>query len=266
MPTTVSGNSAISSPSWKRSPTRRPVARAASAPTSASKPAAPRGRHAGTGRRRGERPPAPRRRREVRPGRCQVTEALKRVAHRDRHSSVDTRVVGEMTKRPVRDVRRRRVHPEDDVEDELGRAALGADDEVVVVVPSRNPCRTPCVSATVATTRLTPRATDTTVKTVGQARPEVSQGDGEDGHAAAATRLTSAMSTTRSAALSAAGSCETTTSVFRPSRHTPRNSSRTARAVWTSRLAHGSSARISAGSFASARAMATRCCSPRESC
>ena len=71
---------------------------------------------------------------------------------------------------------------------------------------------------------------------------------------------------TRSATPSTASSCETSSKVFSSCRHTAKKIARTSLAVLASRLAHGSSARINGGLLANARAMATRCCSPRESC
>src|SRR5215469_5102436 len=82
----------------------------------------------------------------------------------------------------------------------------------------------------------------------------------------ASVRLSSAMSMTLSAPTSAASSCETSTSVFLSRRQTARKIASTSLAVLASRLAQGSSASTSCGLLAKARAMATRCCSPRESC
>src|SRR5215469_4166470 len=82
----------------------------------------------------------------------------------------------------------------------------------------------------------------------------------------ASVRLSSAMSMTRSAPPSAASSCETSSSVFLSCRQTAMKIANTSSAVLASRLAHGSSASTNGGLFAKARAMATRCCSPRESC
>src|SRR5262249_9927899 len=102
-------------------------------------------------------------------------------------------------------------------------------------------------------------------------RPKVFDGDGEDRHRPLrsfrpAALLISAISRTRSASPITESSCDTMSSVFSASRHTVRNAASTCRAVVASRLAHGSSARSTGGLFANARAIATRCCSPRESC
>src|SRR5215469_15810307 len=82
----------------------------------------------------------------------------------------------------------------------------------------------------------------------------------------ASVRLSSAMSMTRSAPPSAASSCETSSSVFLSCRQTAMKIANTSSAVLASRLAHGSSASTNGGLLANARAMATLCCSPRESC
>src|SRR5439155_9832030 len=70
---------------------------------------------------------------------------------------------------------------------------------------------------------------------------------------------------TRSATPTTSRLCVTMTTVLPCSRTSPSNRLRTWAAVSASRLPVGSSARTSGGSWASARAMASRCCSPPES-
>ena len=74
------------------------------------------------------------------------------------------------------------------------------------------------------------------------------------------------MNTTRSAQAAADGSWVTITSVRPPSSMVCRSSSRTERPERLSRAPVGSSAKITSGSPTSARAIATRCCWPPESC
>ena len=74
------------------------------------------------------------------------------------------------------------------------------------------------------------------------------------------------MNTTRSAQAAADGSWVTITSVRPPSSTVSRSSASTARPERVSSAPVGSSAKITSGSPTSARAIATRCCWPPESC
>ena len=74
------------------------------------------------------------------------------------------------------------------------------------------------------------------------------------------------MNTTRSAHAAADGSCVTITSVRSPSSTVRRSRSSTPRPERVSSAPVGSSAKITSGSETSARAIATRCCWPPESC
>ena len=99
-----------------------------------------------------------------------------------------------------------------------------------------------------------------------RALEQVAEGEEADhGRPASSTTTPSRMCTTRRAASASFSSCVTTTSVV-PSSFRRRNRSMISAPVRASSSPVGSSARSSAGRFASARAMATRCCSPPESC
>ena len=80
----------------------------------------------------GEALAAPREGREVGRAGGHVPESLIRVAQRDRHGDLHAVVAGQPIVDRAQDVRRRRVRPEDDAQHQLGRAALGADDQAVV--------------------------------------------------------------------------------------------------------------------------------------
>src|SRR5881628_1410900 len=167
---------------------------------------------------------------------------------------------------------RRHVHAEDDAQHELGWTALGADHEVVVGGPLDKPFLDPPGEENARDDQTDPERDGQRRQDAGDGpRPKVFDGDGEDRHRPLdpfrpAVLLISAISRTRSASPITESSCETMSSVFSAPRHTARNAASTSLAVVASRLAHGSSAKSTGGSFASARAIATRCCSPRESC
>src|SRR3989441_664746 len=169
-------------------------------------------------------------------------------------------------------VRRRDVHAEDDAQHELGWTALGADHEVVVGGPLDKPFLDPPGEENARDDQTDPERDGQRRQDAGDGpRPKVFEGNGEDRHRPLdpfrpAVLLISAISRTRSASPITESSCETMSSVFSAPRHTARNAASTSLAVVASRLAHGSSAKSTGGSFASARAIATRCCSPRESC
>src|SRR5690606_25778533 len=95
------------------------------------------------------------------------------------------------------------------------------------------------------------------------AQDEIAKRDREDRRHEPST-TPSRIRTTLRAAPAISGSCVTTTSVV-PSALSVRKSSITSAPVLASSSPVGSSARSSAGRFASARAIATRCCSPPES-
>src|SRR5438034_3420892 len=222
--------------------------------------------------REGERLSPPRERREIRRPRRHVAKSLEGVSQLEGHGRVDPRVLLQAPEGSGENVRRRDVHAEDDAQHELGWTALCADHEVVVGGPLDKPFLDPPGEENARDDQTDRERDGQRRQDAGDGpRPKVFDGDGEDRHRPLdpfrpAVLLISAISRTRSASPITESSCETMSSVFSAPRHTARNAASTSLAVVASRLAHGSSAKSTGGSFASARAIATRCCSPRESC
>src|SRR6266567_6751543 len=216
----------------------------------------------------------PRKRREIRSVRRHIAEALIGVSDHHRHGDGDARVLLELLIDRVFDVWRRNIHAEHHREYQLRRAALGADHQVVVGRAGDKAFLDRAGDENAGDRQADAKRDRHRGQRAGeQATPQVFEGDRQDCHGLAvvvalpvSARLSVAMSMTWSASPSAASSWETRSNVFPSWRQTARKAAITSPAVAVSRLAQGSSARMIGGLLAKARAMATRCCSPRERC